>query len=243
MPGSLLRAFVNGTRQVLIVQLFVSIAAVGLAGWTLGVTSELILERNRLRERVIQLEGEMGARGIMVPPTVVVDETSRRQTAYPGEVGLDRAQRADAPDFDPRQVLSQLFSPAPPMRAIVLHVRSARDAEVARALGEELGEASKAQVIVTVMPARDPRPSGYAYFDGRQGRAAAAVVARFNEIARQREIAPWSAQLRGEALPAAGEYSADRTDIVLPALPEPPRPQPERTTPLPASSTSPESPG
>ena len=76
------------------------------------------------------------------------------------------------------------------------------------------------------MPPRDPREAGYAYFDGRQSAAAAALVGQFNDAARQRQIAPWSAQLRGTALPSQGEYSADRVDLLLPALPAPPAPPP-----------------
>jgi len=219
VPRTLLSAFVTGARQVLAAQLFVSVAAVGLAGWTFSVTNELIRERGRLRERVIQLEGELGARGIVVPPTVVVDEPPTR-TAYPGEVGLAKTAAEQTQEFDPRQLLSHVFAPAPPMRAVVLHVRNERDAQAARRLGEELSRTGNVRVLVNVMSARDPRPTGYAYYDGRQSRAAASIVARFNDIAREREVAAWSAQLRGVALPAAGEYTADRTDIVLPQLPD-----------------------
>jgi hypothetical protein len=70
-----------------------------------------------------------------------------------------------------------------------------------------------------MMQPGDPRPSGYAYFDGRQSQRAAALVAQFNDISRRYEIAAWSAQLRGVALPAQGQYGAERLDIVLPALP------------------------
>jgi hypothetical protein len=68
------------------------------------------------------------------------------------------------------------------------------------------------------MPAGDTRQSGYSYFDGRQNRAAAALMQRFHDIARENEVAAWSAQLRGNALPAQGEYTADRMDVVLPPL-------------------------
>jgi hypothetical protein len=238
MARSILQAFVSGTRQVLAAQLVVSIGAVALAGWTLAITNEVIRERDRLRERVIQLEEEMGTRGIVVPsPPAVVGGPSRAEAAYPGEVGLEAeatpeasvdaapepAPEAPASDssFNPGQIFTELFAPPPPMRTLVLHARTERDAAVASRLAEELRRATEMRVVVRIMPPRDQRQSGYAYYDGRQSRAAAALVARFNDLARQHEIASWSAQLRGVALPAQGEYTADRADIVLPALPAP----------------------
>jgi hypothetical protein len=254
MAGSVLHSFVSGTRQVLTAQLFVSVGAVALAGWTLGVTNELIRERDRLRERVIQLEENMGSRGIVVPSTPTVVETGPppAETVYPGEVGLgeDGAAPPDngqdvtpsdsgaAPDgsaptpetptragertFDPGQIFTGLFAPAPPLRILVLHARGERDGEYARRLAAELNkENADLRIIIDVMGPRDQRETGYAYFDGRQSRAAAALVAQFNDLSRRYEIAPWSAQLRGTALPAQGEYTADRLDIVLPPLPEP----------------------
>jgi hypothetical protein len=256
MAGSVLHSFVSGTRQVLTAQLFVSVAAVGLAGWTLGVTNELIRERDRLRERVIQLEEDMGSRGIVVPstPTVVETEPPPAETVYPGEVGLGQdgsapadggqdvidappadpnaaPEPAPAPEtptragertFNPGQIFTELFAPAPPLRILVLHARGERDGEYARRLAGELTkESPDLRVIIDVIGPRDQRESGYAYFDGRQSRAAAALVAQFNDLSRRYEIAPWSAQLRGVALPAQGEYTADRLDIVLPPLPEP----------------------
>jgi hypothetical protein len=238
MAGSLLRAFVGGTRQVLTVQLFVSIAAVALAGWTLGVTNELIRERDRLRERVIQLEEDMGARGIVVPstPTVVDTAPPPAEDAYPGPVGLgDQTPQTPAADgqsdttttspegrtFNPGQIVTDLFAPAPPMRTVVLHARNERDAALARRVGERLAQAANVRVIVNTIAPRSQQQSGYAYFDGRQSRAAADLVTQFNTIARENEIAPWSAQLRGTALPEQGEYTADRLDIVLPPLPQP----------------------
>lgn len=261
MAHSLLRSFVSGTRQVLTAQLFVSIAAVGLAGWTLSVTNELIRERDLLREQVIQLQNEMAARGIVVPatPTVVGGTPARGETAYPGEIGLtedmieappperaaadgetqapdivaadppapppatrtpDRAAPPAAAERDIGRVIGDLFAPPPQMRVIVLHVRSDLDARAARRIAAELQRAADVRVLIDVMPPRDPRQSGYAYFDGRQSRAAAALVTQFHDIARTQGVAQWSAQLRGVALPAQGEYTADRLDIVLPPLPE-----------------------
>lgn len=242
MPRSLLGALVRGTRQVLVAQLLIAVGAVGLAGWTFSVTSELLRERDRLRERVIQLEAELGARGIVVPATIVVTEQPSGQNAYPGEAGLLAPQQGEeqAQDFDPRQFLAQLFAPAPPMRTLILHARNERDAQLARSLSEELSQSADVQVVVTVLAPRDPRASGYVYYDGRQGRTAAALAAHFNDAARAREVAAWSAQLRGVALPATGEYVADRTDIVLPALPEPPRaPSPSEPEPAAPSLTAP----
>lgn len=243
MARSILQSFVSGTRQVLAAQLVVSVGAVALAGWTLAVTNEVIRERDRLRERVIQLEEEMGTRGIVVPPppAVVGAGPSRSETAYPGEVGLETdadasrerpdgapaepepasPERAEDAGFNPGQIFTDLFAPAPPMRTLVLHARNERDAAIAGRLAEELRRATEMRVVVRTMPPRDQRQSGYAYYDGRQSRAAAALVVRFNDIARQHEIASWSVQLRGVALPAQGEYTADRTDIVLPPLPAP----------------------
>jgi hypothetical protein len=106
----------------------------------------------------------------------------------------------------------------------VLHVRSSEDARAASRIARALQANDDLRVLIDVMPAGDPRQSGYAYFDGRQSRAAADVVARFHEGARAMQIAQWSAQLRGTALPAQGEYGADRLDIVLPPLPPPPAP-------------------
>ena len=275
MAGSMLRSFVSGTRQVLSAQLFVSIGAVALAGWTLGVTNELIRERDRLRERVIQLEEDMGSRGIVVPetPTVVDTAPPPAEDVYPGEVGLDdetapeqapeqrepqaggadvepgqtrpTPPRADDRSFNPGQIFSELFTPAPPMRTVVLHVRNDNDAAYARRLGDQLAASAQVRVIIHVLSPRTQQQSGYAYFDGRQSQAAARLVAAFNDIARENQIAPWSAQLRGTALPAQGEYTADRLDIVLPPLTQNPTlridpralemrrvdPQPQQTTP------------
>lgn len=233
MAGSILRSFVSGTRQVLGVQLFVSVGAVALAGWTLAVTNEALRERDRLRERVIQLEEEMGTRGIVVPspPPLVDAAPAPPQTAYPDEVGPEdnaRAPEQSSPPeqtgseaFNPGQIVTDLFAPPPAMRTLVLHARSEADAELARRLAEAMPRPDNLRIVVRTMAARDPRPSGYTYYDGRQSRTAAALAARFNQTAGEHQIAPWSAQLRGMALPAQGEYTPDRTDIVLPPLPAP----------------------
>jgi hypothetical protein len=256
MAGSLLQSFVSGTRQMLTAQLIVSVGAVSLAGWTLGVTNELIRERDRLRDRVIQLEQTMGGSGIVVPETpTFVDEVAAvpADTDYPEAVDVteveedgaetaDPAQRdpvpgaaeptpgqsADAPAAtEPRAeqpdigaILGSLFAPPPPLQTVVLHVRSEADRDEAIRVARELMAGGQVRVLVNVMPPRDPRQSGYAYYDGRQSRAAAAMVSRFHDISRQHQVAPWSAQLRGIALPSQGDYTAERLDLVLPPLPE-----------------------
>lgn len=232
MAGSILRSFVSGTRQVLVAQLFVSVGAVALAGWTLGVTNELIRERDRLRERVIQLEEELGGRGIVVPstPTVVDTAPPAAEDAYPGEVGLgeqtpetpteDQAEVTPTPEDGASfgQIITDLLAPPPPLRTVVLHARNEQDGALARRLAERLAQAGDLRVVVDVLSPRTQQQSGYAYYDGRQSSAAAALVAQFNDVAREHQIAPWSAQLRGTALPEQGEYTADRMDIVLPPL-------------------------
>jgi hypothetical protein len=234
MARSMLRALVSGTRQMLGAQLFVSVLAIALAGWTLTVTNEVIGERDRLRERVVQLEGEFAARGIVVPSAPAVVESADRTQTYPDEVGPTLRQAGSGapagPGFDPRGILDDIFAPAPPLRTLVLHVRAEDDGEVAQRLGGELGGES-VRVIVNVMQPRDPQQPGYVYYDGRQSRAAAALVARFNDAARRAEIPQWSAQPRAQALPAAGEFTAERLDIVLPALPQPPEPAPAVASP------------
>jgi hypothetical protein len=225
MAPSLLRTLISGTRQMLATQLFVSVLAVALVGWTLVVTNEVIRERDRLRERVVLLEEELAARGIVAPsgPSVVSSPGSR---GYPNEVGpalrqADSGAAAAQSNFDPREILDDIFAPPPPLRTLVLHARNEADGEAAQRLGAELGDAGFG-VIVNVMPPREPQQSGYVYYDGRQSRAAAAVVARFNDAARRAEIPLWSAQPRALALPAEGEFTADRVDIVLPPLPQAP---------------------
>lgn len=244
MKKSMLSTFINGVRGMLSAQLFISIIAIALAGWTLTVTNGLVRERERLRERVIQLETAMAERGVVAPPAPsVVDAPVVGETLYPGSIGALITTAADAADIpvDARaesasgapatsrlnigQVFGDLFAAAPPMRLVVLHVRDPADVAMAQRVGAQLRERSELTVVVDVMPPRDARRSGYIYFDGRQNRATADIVADFLDLSRRAGIAPWSAQLRGVALPADGEYSADRLDIVLPPLPPPPPPE------------------
>lgn len=246
MANSPLHAFISGTRAMLAAQLVVCVGAVALSGWTLGVTNQLIRERDRLQERVIQLEETIASRGDIPPaPTAVVEPvTTGADVVYPGSIESAVAPTAEgpaaadgaappapaqtpaeaAPQRDLGSIVTGLFGPAPPLRTVVLHVRSSEDAGAASQIARALQGDGGLRVLIDVMPAGDPRQSGYAYFDGRQSRAAADVVARFHESARAMQIAQWSAQLRGTALPAQGEYSADRLDIVLPPLPPPPAP-------------------
>jgi hypothetical protein len=250
MARSLLAALVRGTRQMLTAQLIASVGAVALAGWTLAITSDVIRERDQLRERVIQLETAMGAQGIVVPAkpaTVDQSPANRDDNGYPPAIGgiasvqVEQVQMVSASrpapaaaatgGFNPARVLQEIFTPPPPVRALVIHARGAADAALADQVARDLRDGNVG-VIVDVLPAHDQRPSGYAYFDGRQSLAAASVVSRFNDAARRAEIAPWSAQVPGVALPAQGEYSADRVDIVLPPLPAPAPP------PAPASATA-----
>lgn len=250
MKRSAIGAFVSGARGMLSAQLFASIAAIALAGWTLTVTNEVIRERDRARERIIQLETAMAERGVVVPPaSPVVTARAGAATAYPGAIGALANAPAGADDAIPVETsvetpeqeqarnrldfaqVFDLFAPAPPMRLVVLHVRSAADAAYAQQIGAELRRDANVAVIVDIVSSGEGRQSGYAYFDGRQNRATADLVTQFHEIARLAGIAPWSAQLRGVALPAQGEYTADRLDITLPPLPPPPAPPPAAVEP------------
>lgn len=248
MAKSLLSTFVTSTRALLVAQLIACVGAIALAGWTLGVTNQVLRERNRLQERVIQLEEAMASGGVIPPPPAAVVAT-QGDAAYPGSIANARAPRETTESSDvvasPEggqqnigAVITSLFSPAPPLRTVVLHVRAETDfaaaENVARALQNE-----NTRVLINVMTASDQRPSGYAYFDGRQSRAAADIVARFHDLAREQQVAQWSAQLRGTALPARGEYTADRLDIVLPPLPPPP-PPPIIETPVTTTSATPQ---
>lgn len=177
----------------------------------------------------------MAERGMVVPPTQTVVSAPATDTApYPDELGAaiagDSAE-SDSAGFG--QIITGLFAPAPPMRVVVLHVRNEVDAQQARVLAQTLASDSGLSVVVHVMAQGDGRLSGYTYFDGRQNRAAADLITAFLDTARNAGIAPWSAQLRGAALPARGEFTADRLDIVLPPLPPPPPPPPVET-PLPS---------
>ena len=254
MARSLLGSFVSGARQMLAVQLFVSVAAVGVAGWTLAVTNDVIRQRNALNERVIQLEQDMGARGIVPPAPVKPEETAPpAEQAYPElapppaaappepaapaptrdaipdarpqapaapqpETAPPRPTAAETLPFDPAQILREVFTPAPPLGLVVLHVRGETDAALAQRLAQELSAGANVRVEIETLAPGDPRQSGYAFFDGRQSRAAAALTQRFADIARAREIAPWAARLRGALLPAQAGQGADRLDIVLPPL-------------------------
>lgn len=248
MKRSVLGSFVRGVRGMLTAQLFVSVLAIALAGWTLTVTNGLIRERDRLRERVVQLEASMAERGIVVPPApAVVESTTSSQALYPGSVSA--ALRTPSPDepiaveastapasaeaedgINFRQVLGDLFAPAPPLRLVVLHVRDAADAEAAQRIGAQLRADADVHVVVDVLGPGDPSQAGYVYFDGRQNRATADLVAQFHDLARESGVAVWSAQLRGAALPTQGEYTPDRLDIILPPLPPPPPPPVEPVT-------------
>ena len=242
MARSLLEALVRGTRQMLTAQLIASVSAIALAGWTLAITNDVIRERDQLKERVIQLETAMGAQGIVVPAkpaTVDQPVASRDDNGYPpaiGGIGAAQAEQvqmvtagrrapaaAASGGFNPTRVLQEIFTPPPPMHGLVVHARGQADAALADQVARDLRDGDVG-VIIDVLPEHDQRPPGYAYFDGRQSLAAASLVARFNDAARRAEIAPWSAQLPGVALPAQGEYTADRVDIVLPALPPAPPP-------------------
>ncbi len=233
MAKSLLSTFVTSTRALLVAQLIACVGAVALAGWTLGVTNQVLRERNRLQERVIQLEEAMAASGVIPPPPTAVVAPASQTEAYPGSIANARAPiatsdtnadnaaaTADTSERNIGSVISGLFGPAPPLRTVVLHVRADADFAAAESIAREL-QADEVRVLINVIAATDQRQSGYAYFDGRQSRPAADVVARFHEAARAMEVAQWSAQLRGTALPAQGEYTADRLDIVLPPLPAP----------------------
>jgi hypothetical protein len=242
MANSLLQAFVSGTRALLSAQLIVCVLAVALAGWTLTVTNQFIRERDRLQERVIQLEETMAARGDIPPEqtTVVESVRSSASVVYPGSsanavtpssAASDAASTivAQAPsraERDIGSIVASLFGPAPPLNTIVLHVQSRADADEALRIAQALQQNGALQILIQAAPQPDRRQPGYVYFDGRQSRRAAETVTRFHEIARELQIAQWSAQLRGMALPAQGEYTADRLDIVLPALPAPPPPAP-----------------
>lgn len=251
MARPVLSSLIRGVRGMLSAQLFVSILAIALAGWTLTVTSGLIRERDRLRERVIQLEAVMAERGIVAPPApAVVDAPVVAEPLYPGAIAasalmanddeegvlIDRPENNNEPpapqSINFSQVLSDLFAPAPPLRLVVLHVRNENDAPQAQAIAERLRQDADVHVVVNLLAPGDARQSGYIYFDGRQNRATAELVTAFHDAARQAGVAVWSAQLRGSALPAQGQFTPDRLDITLPPLPPPP-PQPVVAAPAP----------
>lgn len=226
MARPLLRDFILGARQVVALQLVIAVIAVALSGWTLAVTADLMRERERLRTRVAQLEEALVTHDIVVPSTVTVTEAivaPRARLAYPPsapEAGPP-AETADAEaqsSFNPGQIIGDLIAPAPPARVVVLHARGEASARIAEPLARALESESGVRVIVAAMGQNDRRAPSYAYYTGRQSGAASALVQRFTDIARRESVAPWSAQLRGTALPAQGEYAPDRIDIVLPML-------------------------
>ena len=67
-PRSLLQTLLGNARRALVLQVLLSIFAIALAGWTLAVTAGLLRERERLNDRVIQLEETLASRNIVVPP-------------------------------------------------------------------------------------------------------------------------------------------------------------------------------
>jgi hypothetical protein len=229
MARSLLQDFISGTRQMLSVQLFLSIVVIALAGWTLSITNQVIRERDALLDRVVQLEQIMAARGEIPPePPAAVIAPAGQPGPYPGTISEAR-EIAGAATTTPTSdqdgigdMLSAMFSPAPPISTVVLHVRSEADRADAEGLAQALHDAQHVRAAVRVMPQSDASAPTYVYFDGRQNRAAAELVNRFHDLSRERQIAVWAAQIQGVALPARGEYTADRLDIVLPALPAAP---------------------
>lgn len=216
----LLQSLIGGVRRILALQVLLSIFVVALATWTLAVTIGVMRERDRLNDRVIQLGEALASRNIVVPPPQPIVEAA---PAYPPEI--ETAPAASSTGFNASAAITDLFAPPPPLARVVFHARSESDAESARGLVELLGT-QPFEVSVHLLPAGADRASGYYYFDGRQSAPAAQIVARFNDAARGRELAQWSAQLRGTAMPARGEFSVDRLDIVLPQLPLPPPPNP-----------------
>lgn len=226
MTRPLLRDFVLGARQVVALQLIIAVIAVALSGWTLAVTADLMRERERLRMRVVQLEEALVTHDIVVPSTVTVTEAivaPRARSAYPPSApeAAPPAEAAEAESqsgFNPGQLIGDLIAPAPPARVVVLHARGEPSARIAAPLARALEAETGVRVIVAIMGQNDRRAPSYAYYAGRQSGAASALVQRFNDIARREAVAPWSAQLRGTALPAQGEYAPDRIDIVLPML-------------------------
>lgn len=225
MLGSLVR----GARAVLTAQLLVGIFTVALAGWTLGITNELLRERDRLRTRVVQLEETMTSRGMVAPPPppIVDARPAADPAAYPPSLAQTAGAGAGPSSGGERSLtrfFGSLFSPPPRVQTVVLHVRSSVDADIAAPIAQALGREAGVRTLTNVLPAGDTRLSGYVYYDGRQSSAAADMVTQFHDLARRAEVAPWSAQLRGTALPGRDEYGAARLDLVLPPLPAPPAP-------------------
>lgn len=227
---SLLRSLVNGARRILVLQVLLSVIAIALTGWTIETVSNALSERARLVDRVIQLEETLAKNDIVAPPPAPV--LIEAEPAYPP--AFQGAPAASASRFDPRRAIADLFSPPPPISVVVVHVRSDDDLMRAQRLVAGVDAAAMKQASVLLMPPGDVRTPGYFYFDGRQSAAAAALIADFNDAARRAGLAPWSAQLRGVALPARGEFAAERLDVILPALPPPPPPPPTADAAQPA---------
>lgn len=159
-------------------------------------------------------------------PTETPDEPTGRDPIEPRPDPVT-PPRAETPALDLGQVLRDALTQAPPLRTLVLHVRSQNDHAAAQRIVRELA-GSDLNVTIDVMPPRDPRNSGFAYFDARQARPATAMARRVQDIAQRNQFTAWAATLRGVSLPASGEYTADRLDIVLPPLTTAPTP-PVRT--------------
>lgn len=243
MARPLLNRFVRGVRQILALQLILAIGLVAMAGWTLGLTSELMIERDRQRTRIVQLEEALVANDIVVPSTANVVEApaQRARDVYPPPAPAEAmiaplAPREDGA-FNPTQMLAEMFTPTPAMRVVIVHVRSEAEARIAAPIVADMAAAAGIEAYVALMPTREQRSAGYSYFDGRQSGPAAALLQSFHDSARRAGVAPWSAQLRGVALPAQGPYTPERLDIMPPALsptqiqrldPDPP-PPPEIT--------------
>ncbi len=161
MAKSLLSTFVTSTRALLIAQLIACVGAVALAGWTLGVTNQVLRERNRLQERVIQLEEAMASSGVIPPPPAAVVAT-QGDGAYPGSIANAREPAATTETGDEvvaaaserniGSVITSLFGPAPPLRTVVLHVRAETDFAAAEAIARQL-QADGVRALINVMTA------------------------------------------------------------------------------------------
>ena len=249
MAKSTLQAFVSATRQMLTLQLFIGVAAVGLAGWTASVTTQLIRERNALSARVLQLEAELNKAGVEAPPPMVTGRADAAPTPtleappMPAETTTQPAPAQPSsetptttettqPGKPPRTETTTTATTAPfdpgsfirnvlPPPALSLVVLHVR-AEGDRAAAERIARdlaSTGAQVSVEVSSPRDTHAPAYAYFDPRQANAAAAIAAQLRAAARHAEIAAWTADLPGTALASSERYSANRVDFLLPALP------------------------
>lgn len=214
-PRSLLQTLLGNARRALVLQVLLSLFAIALAGWTLSVTAGLLRERAKANDRILQLEETLASNNIVPPPARARVDA---RPGYPPSVAAGGENHAAG------QSIADLFAPPPPLRLLVVHVREPQDLASAAAIAKAVTDAAGMPSASVALMARDPRPPGYYYFDGRQSAAAAELAARFNNAAGETGLAPWSARLRATALPSSGEYAANRVDIVLPALPPPPQP-------------------